>query len=125
MTVQNLSDSVRNSKFLSSPGLIFASTDFGYALQCSLNKIKREKMLKEKKQRKLFDNSQLPVLFVLTILNHKGFNGIRLNDKYSLFGHEGQVILEEKYRAYLLDVQLKYSELARRNIVLVHLYCDD
>jgi hypothetical protein len=49
-----------------------------------------------------------PVLFVLSIQNHRGFHGIRLhNEDCSAHYHEQQVILIEKFEVYVMGVEEK------------------
>jgi len=52
------------------------------------------------------DNNMIPVLFVYTIRNYKGFSGFRNNDgRYSAFPCEQEYLLIEGTKIYILSIQ--------------------
>lgn len=57
------------------------------------------------KARSLY-NELVPVLFVLSIQNYRGYAGFRLNlDKYSAYANEQEVLLKEGCEVYVLKIE--------------------
>ena len=43
------------------------------------------------------EEMHLPVIFMLTLQNTSGFNGVRLSGEFGLYENEADVVLEENF----------------------------
>ena len=71
------------------------------------------------------DEKHLPVVFVLTLQNSKGFNGIRITSEFGMFDKEQEVILEEHFEAYLMDIGHLNWSAPPNQLVMINLFNDN